>query len=447
MENHTFSEPEPVENSSPPEWLVHVLRNSNSPTDDDVKKQTLVATLLVNCETLPPRRRKGRVVWKLPDDFASVPKFGSVERERLWELFKQQRKERRKSKTKDALVVNDIGDVMIDDSGGIEKEEGNERRENAAGQAKPNDEGANRSSQQSASAENGAASFTDAAAPDLTKQGTSNEMSQLDFTNRPSGAAAVKTPGKTEGSTRNGDYGGTLSNGASGDSAVSYRLDHESQGKSSQHQALETAPTPPTLPPPGFGMASLSLETVDAKTATLLPPGMNATAPPPGMEAIPAHPAAAPLHSPPQLQLQPKYFERHELAQLPRLFTQLMAGNKAREWLAYYDPCAQCCLQLASVQVQSQSLHERLQRWTLLSQQGVWEPQGCATVQQIQSQQSQEQNNTSAASTVLVVFSGRTRQKSELLVFCLSLVMRQSLQQHGGGGYQIVNDVLTLTPV
>jgi len=93
MENHTFSDPVPVADAAIPTWQVDVLRPGVADS---------VGTLKISNDNFPPRKRKNKVVWKLPDDMDSIPKFGEHEKKRLWELFKQQKKERRrKSKLKD----------------------------------------------------------------------------------------------------------------------------------------------------------------------------------------------------------------------------------------------------------------------------------------------------------------------------------------------------------
>jgi hypothetical protein len=108
MESHTFTEPELVslvgdegeERSSPTEpqpsspelaWRVHVLRHGVPEP---------IGSILITSNTLPPRKNKaGKIVWKLPDDPNQVPKFGIHEQKRLWELYKEQKKQRRKKQS------------------------------------------------------------------------------------------------------------------------------------------------------------------------------------------------------------------------------------------------------------------------------------------------------------------------------------------------------------
>jgi len=113
MESHYFTEPEPVlsqeeidietagdtpppasSSSTPPAlptWRVHVHRKG---------VPEAVGTLYVDKNSLPPRRGRGgknsKIVWQLPESHETVPKFGLYEQRRLWEMYKAQKKERRK---------------------------------------------------------------------------------------------------------------------------------------------------------------------------------------------------------------------------------------------------------------------------------------------------------------------------------------------------------------
>jgi len=83
-ERHTLSEPRHVGDL---EWEVDVFRkNVEQP----------VETLIINAKTFPPRIRKGKVVWQLPKDPNKLPSFGSDERRRLYDLFKEKKKLRKK---------------------------------------------------------------------------------------------------------------------------------------------------------------------------------------------------------------------------------------------------------------------------------------------------------------------------------------------------------------
>ena len=88
MDNHRFVPiPDVSSSSTLPTWRVQVFRHGvEDPVDE----------LVVHRDNLPSRKRKGKIVWKLPDSVDQLPKFGEPERKRLYEIFKEQKKERRK---------------------------------------------------------------------------------------------------------------------------------------------------------------------------------------------------------------------------------------------------------------------------------------------------------------------------------------------------------------
>lgn len=67
--------------------------------------------LEVNAANFPPRfNKKKKVVWQLPVTEDHLPRFGEYEKERLWEMFKQQKKERRKKVKQPGSSVDDVTD-------------------------------------------------------------------------------------------------------------------------------------------------------------------------------------------------------------------------------------------------------------------------------------------------------------------------------------------------
>jgi hypothetical protein len=88
---HTFSEPRLAQGYDKLTWNVDVFREG---VEDPV------LTLIIDNDTLPPRMRKKKVVWRLPEDVETLPKFGVEEKKRLLDLFKIQKKSRRKAKLK-----------------------------------------------------------------------------------------------------------------------------------------------------------------------------------------------------------------------------------------------------------------------------------------------------------------------------------------------------------
>jgi len=89
-DRHHFSEPRPIPGLDLPTWDVDVFR-------DGVEEPIL--TLRIDSKVLPPRRgKKKKIVWQLPTTIDDIPRFGIDEKRRLLDIFKNLKKERRKSK-------------------------------------------------------------------------------------------------------------------------------------------------------------------------------------------------------------------------------------------------------------------------------------------------------------------------------------------------------------
>jgi len=84
---HTISDPrETTINGC--SWEVDIYREGvDEPID----------TIIISDETLPPRKNKrGKIVWRLPTEEGKLPSFGTDERRRIMNLFKERKKTRRK---------------------------------------------------------------------------------------------------------------------------------------------------------------------------------------------------------------------------------------------------------------------------------------------------------------------------------------------------------------
>lgn len=106
MDSHTFSEPFLLENSDSVmlTWQVQVLR-----------REQVVDVLHVNATNFPPRfnkKKKNKVVWQLPLTPDQLPRFGEKEKKRLWDMFKQNKKDRRKK------VIGEPVSSNVDDTTG-----------------------------------------------------------------------------------------------------------------------------------------------------------------------------------------------------------------------------------------------------------------------------------------------------------------------------------------
>lgn len=74
-----------------PTWEVDVHR-------EGVEQPIL--TLRVDAKVLPPRKKKKKTLWKLPDSIDTNPKFGEQDKRRILELFREKKKELKKLKNK-----------------------------------------------------------------------------------------------------------------------------------------------------------------------------------------------------------------------------------------------------------------------------------------------------------------------------------------------------------
>ncbi|KAG7354940.1 hypothetical protein IV203_004296 [Nitzschia inconspicua] len=86
-DRHYLSEPRPVAGLDIPTWEVDIMREG---VDDPIM------TLLVDQNSLPPRKSKKKIVWKLPDNLETLPKFGIQDKKRILEIYKEKKKEAKK---------------------------------------------------------------------------------------------------------------------------------------------------------------------------------------------------------------------------------------------------------------------------------------------------------------------------------------------------------------
>lgn len=383
MENHTFQDPVAVKGAPTPTWTVDVIRDSG---------RVLVGTLTVNNESLPPRKNKKKIAWKLPDDPSVTPKFGEHEKKRLWELFKEQKKERRRQSKK-------LTSIPSMESEGDQSE-----------------------------------GFS---------QGETGEVA-------PPTATANTTPDHSvaEG-TEPDDYGGTEPTAPSrvGSSWPSKPAAAVAKMNSPTTTTAKENVSPPPLPPPGFQMDKMSLQ---EKPADVPPPQRSSPPPPPAppissppitLSNLPPPPPGLGTNPPEQPSLPPAlYFslaDDQPLAALGALvvplFLQCVTQSTVVPWLAHSHPTlSQTTLSLGSAQATGRTYIDRLQQWQSLTLSNSWDCTGCT------SQTLPFPNNT-----VLLVLTGRTIQKQECLVYHLSLVL--SASNAGIKNFQITNEILSLT--
>lgn len=366
MDSHSFGEPkllspddELIETSSGVKdalnWSIDVLRRGDE----------VVGTLVVNTKNFPPRFKKKKVIWQLPTDPSILPRFGSHEKDRLWELYKLQRKERRK-KSKN-------------------QEDSQSRQEDEL-------------------ASNGDAAPSTEQEPGRIADSTMSSM----------------TP--------------TVSAGISTQQVL--------QNTQCDHKGMDTVP-----PPPGF--ASGVNAPITQSTLTI-PLDMPASEPSPGLSSpvIPPPPgilvhAVATMNDFSGL-IPPRYFTNgtSDIGRIVgSIFLHCMTSRSVKEWLGYYFFChheninnlSTSTLLMRQAQAVCHSVMDRVTQWSRLSTGAQWDCQGVSTQRVVGSAKGAE-------STLLVVLSGVTVQSSiGSLSYSLSLILQ--LQE---GGYQIVNDVLSL---
>ena len=90
-DRHYLSDPRPIKGLDLLTWDVDIMREG---VDQPIM------TLRLDSQNLPPRTRKKKVVWQLPDSWDQVPKFGKEDKLRILELFKQHKKTTKKEKRK-----------------------------------------------------------------------------------------------------------------------------------------------------------------------------------------------------------------------------------------------------------------------------------------------------------------------------------------------------------
>lgn len=355
-----------------------------------------MGTLTVDNDTLPPRKNKKKIAWRLPDDPNALPKFGEKERKRLWELFKEQKKERRRQSKKMS---------SFDD-----KSEGGSSNKSV----EPNEP-----------------------APPTPTANTTPDHSVVEGTEGPD------------------DYGGA---GAGGmhkkKESHKERTDENAVPFTSNYSS--TAPPPP---PPGFDLKKLSIsnqpQEENSIRRTSPTPGpennrsprmSNGSAAAPNHNNVPANPTTAPPPPPPGLaptagdmSIPPQlYFELADdqpLAALgglvAPLFLECVTTSTVIPWLARSHPTlSQTTLLLGSAQATGRTYIDRLQQWQSLTISNSWDCTGLTS------------QTLPMPNTVLLVLTGRTIQKHECLAYHLSLVLTAAM---GTRNFQITNEILSLT--
>jgi hypothetical protein len=90
-DRHFLSDPRPIPSLELATWDVDILRQG---------VDTPIMTIRVDEAVLPPRKNKKKTVWKLPDSIETIPKFGTQDKCRIFDLFREKKKELKKLKNK-----------------------------------------------------------------------------------------------------------------------------------------------------------------------------------------------------------------------------------------------------------------------------------------------------------------------------------------------------------
>jgi len=426
MENHIFSDPVPFPDASiQPCWRVDVFRKG---VDEPV------GCLEVHPQSLPPRKgKKNKILWKLPDNLnGSPPRFGGLEKARLWELFKQQKKERRKSRKKVEEDESEYGGG----GGGEEENSSNGTALHKNGGTPGNDQEAPQRPVEPPLVQSGALptpspAHTRAAPPSSVPSSTAPApppppppgfgMSRLSIND------TNKTPSPQHAENdveRELDRGGTTHSQAQVSPpnlpGPETRNDEpQTQFQQQQQQSPEVVSTELS-----FMFGSLTAQEI----LSLPPPSLSSI--------IGSHVAKVLIHS-------------------------LTTPGQLSFWLAHYHARAQKLLSFGTAQAVALTAADRQQQWeSLLLNQPTnavspstasWDCQGW-TVQAMLNNDEQTAGGVQTPS-LLIVLNGRTLQRQEILTYHLTLILRpvpaESLdngqQQQHPPTFQIHNEILSLT--
>lgn len=473
-----------------PTWTVDVIRTHT---------HTIVGTLTINDRTLPPRMRRGKCVWKLPDTTSVAPRFGEHEKKRLWELFKGLKKERRKARKQNS---SGSGEGVGGDNSGEDDEVGDDEGDG-------DDE--NNSNNNSGVRSNGVTSLSIVDSTEPPKfDGAIGVASTLPTAatvqpNRQQEQSSIQAHGADEtcGGGGGGGAGAMGTRGGPGSTAAHHHHHHDGisalVAATSGGAALSPLPTPPPPPPPGFGpilrdneSAAVPVVPESSPHPLLAPPP-----PPPGLGAPPLQASATPIADRNRHFCQ-RYFQIPTAttatdaratalgAVVAQTFATAVAatadehrGDVEQMWLWYYynhrdnnDASAAATtgaatsptdgtaavpssLLMGRAHAVAATPDARRQQWqSLLHHRAAeWQCHGWTA----QSVANNNYNNTTTAANaadafVLCVLTGMTLQTTGWLGYTLTLLLRRvdnaaSSSDSHSHSYCIFNDILTLLPL
>ena len=109
-DRHFLSDPRPVPDLDLPTWEVDVHREG---------VENPILTLRVDAKVLPPRRKKKKTLWKLPESIDTLPKFGEQDKRRIFEIFREKKKELKKLKNKQRAFRRASSIEAMSSGGGV----------------------------------------------------------------------------------------------------------------------------------------------------------------------------------------------------------------------------------------------------------------------------------------------------------------------------------------
>eukprot|EP00980_Cylindrotheca_fusiformis_P031017 scaffold25721_cov157-Cylindrotheca_fusiformis.AAC.1 len=365
-------------------------------------------TLRIDNDVLPPRKRKKKVVWKLPDDLTAIPKFGMEDKRRILDLFKQKKKELKRQRKSQPGG----GSINSNNSGNSTSLTNNTHKIDDDG----DDDDPTTKMLQSMSLSSPAAEGEGGGGKDDQRNNTKSNgttSAPPGFSNLISSSPPLNVHNNETKTMDNSSPESPLPNGAVSSPAPPIppptpptRVSSMPTTTNTTTTSSDSQPLPqisPTQPPPPMPMQA--------------PPMRSASQPPPGMPALNSF--VVPEHS----TLAQVVMERYYV---------LLTNGRVQELSNYYSPSAQKSLTVGGAHAVSQTPQERILQLQSLS--GM-----VMTIKGILQQ-------PTIQGAILVLITGTCIQP-HALPFCHSLLLVPTIATTMDGGFQIQNDALCFLTV
>jgi len=93
LDGWIVGDPKPSEGGG---WHVEIIRSED---------KRVMSTVPLTPENLPPRKKGGKIAWQLPKDRSVTPRLGLSEKERVVQLFREQRKQQKRHRARQDAVA------------------------------------------------------------------------------------------------------------------------------------------------------------------------------------------------------------------------------------------------------------------------------------------------------------------------------------------------------